>query len=310
VSTASSDAGRPAAATGTGTKTRRTGALIPNIALWAIVFLILVVAAHAATADFGRRIGPYWSGLITLVLFVGVGLYSARKRFLWISIRLVRLATAIARPLADWMVLMDRLESWRAVHITVGVIALLPFWWHMETHLRGPLETTLLAGVILLFASGFFGVFLQQYFPHAMTRRAEHEVRLKDVDDRIREVYVEAEEKILGHQEALIQAYLQELKPIFLQATPSSNLLWATIRGIDPGSGACRAAAALEAKVGPEAPVYRELMGLAVRKVNLEHNAFNLRLSTGWLTFHIVLSAIVGVLVIFHIFGALYFYGL
>ncbi len=307
---ASPGAGRPAAARERPADTRRTGALISNVALWAIGFLVLVVAVHAATADFGRRLGEYWSGFITLVLFAGVSLYSVRKRFLWISIRVIRIATAIARPLANPLVFIDRLESWRAVHVTVGVIALLPFWWHMQAGLRSPLETILLASVILLVLSGFFGVFVQQYFPHAMSKRAEHEVRFQDVRNRIRDVYVQAEEKILGHQETLIQAYLHEIKPILLGQTPRSTLMWATVRGIDPGERACRTAAAAEKQLAGEAATYRELLALATRKVNLEHNGFNLHLSTGWLTFHIVLSAAVGILVVCHVFAVIYFYGL
>ncbi len=36
------------------------------------------------------------------------------------------------------MVLFDRLETRRTVHITLGVFALLPFWWHVEA---GPTST-------------------------------------------------------------------------------------------------------------------------------------------------------------------------
>jgi hypothetical protein len=309
VATVSPGLSKEHSAAALGAAPRRPHALISNVALWTVAFLIMVVAARAATPEFGRRLGPYWSGLITLVLFVAVGLYSVRKRSLWISIRMVGLATRIARPLQNWLVATDRLETWRAVHVTIGVIAILPFWWHMQTGMMSPLEAALLASVVLLFASGFFGIFLQQYLPRAMTRRAEHEVRLKDVDGRIRDLYVQAEEKILGHKEELIKAYLDKIKPILVGDMPRRALLWATIRGLDPGEGVCRAVAGVEQQLGNEAPTYRDLLGLAVRKVNLEHNAFNLRLSTGWLAFHIVLSAAVGVMVAFHVFAVLYFYG-
>jgi hypothetical protein len=307
VATASPGVSKEPSAGALGAAPRRPHALISNVALWAAAFLIMVLVAQAATPEFGRRIGPYRSGLITLVLFVAVGLYSVRKRFLWISIRMVGLATRIAKPLQNWMVTMDRLETWRAVHVTIGVIAVLPFWWHMQTGMMSPLEGALLASVVLLFASGFFGLLLQQYLPRAMTRRAEHEVRLKDVDARIRDVYVQAEEKILGHKEELVKAYLDKIKPILVSDTPRRSLLWATIRGVDPGEGVCRGVAGIEQQLGQEAPTYRELIGLAIRKVNLEHNAFNLRLSTGWLVFHIVLSAAVGVMVAFHVLAVLYF---
>jgi hypothetical protein len=309
VATAGTGVSRQAAA-GVVTRARRPGALIRNVAVWSVLFLMLVFASILIWPDVGPRMGPYWSGLLTLILFAWVALYAARKRNLWLSLRVIRIVSAIAQPLGKVMVIVDRLESWRAFHVTVGVVALLPFWWHMQTGLRGPLETALLAAVILLFVSGFFGVFLQQYFPHAMSKRAEHEVRLKDVDSRIREVYVQAEEKILGHQEPLIHIYLDYVKPILLGETPRSTLLWATLRGRDPGAARCSRAAAMEKELTGDVPIYRELLALAERKVNLEHNAFNLHLSTSWLTFHIVVSAAVGVLVAFHVLAVIYFYGL
>ena len=83
----------------------------------------------------------------------------------------------------------------------------------------------------------------------------------------------------------------------------------ATIRGIDPGELVCAAAAERIAESGDE-KTYRELLSLAVRKVNLDHNYFNIQLSTGWLTVHIILSVLTFALLIFHVAGALYFGGI
>lgn len=292
-----------------GPDTARFGALIPNVAGWVAVWLIVAVAAAILTADFGRRLGPYRTGLITLVLLAGLGLYSARKRQLWISLRILRLTSRLPPSIQSRLIFLDRLETWRAVHLAVGAIALVPFWWHLGSGLMGPLEALLAAAVVLLVLSGLGGAAIQQYLPHAMTLRAEHEVRLRDAEAKVKMLYIEAEEKILGHSEALVRAYLQAIKPILIGSQPRRLMLRATLMGFDPAERACSAAVGYESRLSDEAQVYRELLSIAARKVNLEHNAFNLRLSTGWLAFHIVLAAVTGVLVFFHVVSVLYFAG-
>jgi hypothetical protein len=83
----------------------------------------------------------------------------------------------------------------------------------------------------------------------------------------------------------------------------------ATVKGVDPGEHACASATERIAESSDE-NTYRELLALATRKVNLDHNAFNIHLSTGWLSFHIILSALTFALLIFHVAGVLYFGGI
>ena len=83
----------------------------------------------------------------------------------------------------------------------------------------------------------------------------------------------------------------------------------ATVKGVDPGQQVCAAAAARIAESGDE-ETYSELLALAARKVNLDHNSFNIHLSTGWLDLHIVLSVLTFALLIFHVAGILYFGGI
>src|SRR5262249_9094150 len=148
--------------------------------------------------------------------------------------------------------------------------------------------------------------------PPMIQTMAEHEVRLQDVDARIDAVYIEAEEKILGHPESLVQAYLKDLKPILQQERSASrgSFLWATLARKNRGDEICSTLRARSAEFGSDAPVWEELVDLAVCKINLEHNAFNLHFSTDWLTFHIVVVVITFGLLIFHVLSVLYFNGL
>jgi hypothetical protein len=294
-----------------GVRDRRARALPVRIWLWLTICLVAVAGLNAATSMFGHQMGEYWSGSIALASFIAIAWYSVRKRNIWFSIRVLQftgkiLPAAIQRRL----VILDRLETWRAFHLTLGMLALLPLSWHVTTAVMSPLEAGLATLMVLLFISGIFGAILQDKLPHSMMRFAEHEVRLEDVDARVSAVYREAEEKILGHDEKLIKAYISDIKPILLSDRSASRwtLLMATLSGVDPGQRACAAAAERIAESGDE-KTYLELLALVACKVNLDHNSFNIHLSTGWLNFHILLSVLTFVLLIFHVAGVLYFGG-
>jgi hypothetical protein len=291
---------------------RRGRALPVRVWLWLTICLIAVAGLHAATSTFGYEIGEYWSGSIALASFVAIAWYSVRKRNIWFSIRLLQFTGKIfPAAIQRRLVMLDRLETWRAFHLTLGMLALLPLSWHVTTVTMSPLEQVLAAMVLLLFISGIFGAILQDKLPHSMMRLAEHEVRLEDVDSKVSAVYREAEEKILGHKDSLIQTYLTYIRPILLSDRSASrwSLLMATVKGIDPGQQVCAAAAERIAESGDE-KTYRELLALAACKVNLDHNSFNIHLSTGWLDLHIVLSVLTFALLIFHVAGVLYFGGI
>jgi len=293
-----------------GIRYRRGRALPVHIGLWVLLWGVVVFTLHAVTAGYGQYIGAYWSGSISLAGFIAIAWYSVRKRNVWFSVRLLR-ATGRLLPggVQRLLLYLDRLESWRAYHVSAGLLVLVPLWWHLDTGLMSPLEALLALVVALLILTGIAGVFVQDELPHAMTLRAEHEVRLSDVEAKINAIYVEAEEKILGHQEQLVQAYLQQLRPILIGSQPRWLLLRATLSATDPGARACAKAAALAEQLGEEAPLYRDLIELAERKVNLEHNSFNLRLSTGWLQYHVWIAIITFVLIAFHVLAVLYFAG-
>jgi hypothetical protein len=278
--------------------------------LWALICGAVVAVVHAVSGAIPDRLGSYRTGIITILTFTLAALYSARKHTLWLSVGWLRLATRMPRAIARRLILMDRLETWRTMHITIGVFALLPFWWHVDAG-RGAtvLERTLESTVILVILSGLFGVGIHDLLPHSMRIRPNSEVRLEDVEAGYHQLYVEAEERVLGHSEELVRAYLKNVRPLLIGAQPPARLIWATVRGTDPAPRACRAARLAGATLGGDAPLYGGLVGIAERKVRLEHNEFNLRLSTGWLKFHIGLVVIMGVEVAFHVTGVLYFAG-
>jgi hypothetical protein len=271
---------------------------------------VAVVIAHVFTRGFEHRVGVYASGIVTAIMFVSVGLYSVRKRNLWFSLRMLYLARRVLpKSLFTRAVFIDRLETWRAAHVVIAMLSLLPFWWHMQRHLMGPLEAALASAVALLFGSGLFGVLIQDRLPHYMTRFAEHEVRTQDVNAKINAVYVEGEEKVLGHSEEFTKDYLARIKPVLLEDRSSWKLFMATVSRRDIGNDVNLALSSANPYRDAEATAWKELTDLAARKVNLEQNDFNLWLSISWLRFHVIIAVLTFALLAFHVLSVLYYGG-
>ena len=284
---------------------------VASVTLWALGWMAGVALAIGLSRPWALALGSYRTGIITLAMFAAAALYSLRKRRLGISVRMLRAAAHLPRHLASLADVMDRLETWRLLHITLGVLAILPLCWHLQAGgAASTVELLLESVVILLLASGFAGTLIQDFLPHRMRVVPNFEVRLQEVEEGLHAVYVEAEEAILGHSEPLVQAYLRNIRPLMLSNLPWRTLLWATLTRKDPALRACRFARRAAAALSSDADTYQILIGLAEHKVRLEHNGFNLRLSVGWLRVHIALAIVTFVLIVFHVVGALYFNGL
>jgi hypothetical protein len=289
---------------------RRHTAPIASIMLWAALCGSAVIALHALSTPLGARLGSYRTGIATLGMFMLTWLYSFRKYGMWFSVRLMRLAGRLPRPLAVRILLLDRLETWRTFHVTLGVFAMLPFWWHMQHGRASLLELALATLVILLVLSGFVGAMIEDFLPARSVKLGDKEVRLEDVEAVFHSLYVEAEELVLGHSEALVHAYLLYVRPLLTANQPAFRMLWAILTSRDMAAAACRPARILASAFGTDGPAFNELVNLAEEKVRLEHNQFHLRLNQSWLRFHRWVALTVAGLIVFHIAGVLYFAGL
>jgi hypothetical protein len=245
-------------------------------------------------------------------------LYGARKRSLWMSIRVLGLADRLAKKVSlggfgkktlARLIFMDRLETWRAIHVALGVFAMLPMWWHIQrAHTSpSPLEWLLFVGIGALLLSGLVGSLVQDRFPHLAGNQLEREVRLKDVDYELRVLIKRAADDAPGYGPDVDAAYQAEIDPILHGRERSLRLLWATLRHKDPAARACARARKRVGQFAEKGEGYDKLLALAERKVRLDQNRCNLAFSTGWLPFHVGAVLMVGFLLIFHIIGALMF---
>jgi hypothetical protein len=289
---------------------RRHTAPIASMMLWAGLCGSSIIALHKLLVGWAGRQGPYRTGLLTLTILLLAGVYPIRKYTLWFSLRYMRVASRLPRALAVRLLLLDRLETWRVMHVTLGVCVMLPFWCHTEYGRRSILELALEMLVITLVLSGFVGTLIEDFLPARMIKLGNDEVRVQDVETASRALYVEAEERVLGHSEALVRAYLSFVRPILAGRQPSRTLLWATLTGNSPAPAVCKTARLMAVRFGTEAAAFHELVNIAEHKVRLDHNLFNLRLTTQWLRLHRRLAFSVLVLIIFHVTGVLYFAGI
>jgi hypothetical protein len=282
-----------------------------RLTLWAIGCAAAVAAIHLAAPAYAARLGSWRSGVLTLAALVLTSTYTIRKRWMWLTVRIMRIAARMPHRIAHRLLIADRLESWRLYHVMLGVGVLLPFGWHIEQGAGASrLEAAVAAVAAMLMLSGLAGTIIQDFLPHAMRIRPAQEVRFEDVEAALHDLYVQAEEVILGHSEALVQSYLKHVRPVMVGTRPARALFLATLSGADPAAPVGARLRQCGAQVADEAETWEKLVTLAERKVRLDHNHFNLSLSVGWMRVHIALAIALGALTVFHIAGVFYFAGL
>ncbi len=282
-----------------------------RLTFWTLGSALAAIILHAVLPGIGARLGSYRSGILTVAAFALASTYTIRKRWMWLTVRVMRVAARMPHAIAHRMLLADRLESWRLYHVIIGAAVLLPLWWHLDQGAGASrLEAALAAVAILLMLSGLAGAVIQDFLPRTMRIRPAQEVRPEDVEAAIHDVYVEAEEAILGRSEALVQAYLKHLRPVMLGTRPARAMFFATISGADPARPVAARLREHQPEIPNESETWERLVALAERKVRLDHNRFNLWLSVGWMRVHIAFAIALAVLTAFHVAGVLYFAGL
>lgn len=258
-------------------------------------------------------IGVRSSGWITLGGMGLAAVYAVRRRFRLFSLYTIR-PFVVFRPLRrfrGFVVRLDQLRNWRLTHLWVGTLFVLPLYWHVRAADGGLLEQLLLATVAAVIATGFTGVALQYLLPQSMLRSTEREVRLGDVREKRRSIFVAAEERILGCSDALVDAYLQLLRPLLVGEPSRRRLLLAAMRRSDPGDVVRARVHAFGVELDEhDSAVFAELVRLTERKMRLDLNSFQLELTTGWLAFHAGAVACGGVLLLLHLCSIAYFGGL
>ena len=275
-----------------------------------LILAAFVLAALVALAAGKAPLADWTSGLLTLVLMGLAAFYAIRRRTLRVSLFILRVVAGRERddPLRALLVEADRLRTWRVVHLLIGVAWAVALWWHVDATSGSWLEIVLLALCVAVLLSGLFGVVVQYWIPRSMLGIIEREVRVRDVEERRRAIFVAAEEKILGGSDELVDAYVAEIRP-GLQADPSRMSLFEhTLRRTDPGA-ALRGQLwrRLEAMEPADASRFRELIDLAEQKGRLDLNLYHLQLSVGWLLVHDALVIGAAVLVVLHLLAVAYY---
>ena len=302
-------------------RVQRGGKIVPPrrglSALVAIVLGTLAISYHnnPEIAAMWGKAGAYETGVVTLALFLLPALYSLRKRTLWFSVRWLRASRIFGEPIQHVLTLLDRLRTWRAAHIALGVVAAAAFYAHVRAGRMNPpgrmnsLEEVLTIAVVLLIASGYLGTMIQDFLPSLTARDENREVRLQDVALRLKQLQDRElhKDKFLGRSRELARVYNDEIGPLLQSPEPRWKLWRAVLTHKNASSTACARAWSQRHTI-PTADValFHELLDMAADKVDMEQNHFELLLSTRWLRFHIGLTIAIAVLVVFHVLGVLY----
>ena len=271
----------------------------------------LAVFVLMRLSELEAHIGVMTSGLLTLGGMLLAAVYALRRRFLRLSLYMLRPFAVVPflRPLQRLAVRLDQLRNWRVAHLVIGIVCVVPLGWHVRAAHGGVIEQVLFACVFLVIGSGLLGALLQYLLPQSLLHATERQVRIRDVYEKQRVLYVDAEEQILGHRtDTFVESYIAEVKPVLLQETPLLSLCQAVLLRKDPGVPIHkRLAALLERIEESEREAFQQLIGLAEEKVRLDLNLFQLKLTTGWLVFHDVVVIGGGALMVLHIVSVLYF---
>ncbi len=262
-------------------------------------------------SELEAHIGVMTSGLLTLGGMLLAAAYALRRRFLRLSLYLLRPFAVVPflRPLQTLAVRLDQLRNWRVAHLVIGIVCVVPLGWHVRAAHGGVIEQVLFVCVFLVIGSGLLGALLQYLLPQSLLHATERQVRIRDVHEKQQALYVEAEEQILGRKnETFIESYIAEVKPVLLQDTPVLSLCQAVLLRKDPGARIHkRLVLLLERLEEPEREAFRHVIDLAEEKVRLDLNLFQLKLTTGWLVFHAIVVIGGGALTALHIVSVLYF---
>ena len=280
--------------------------LLPLVAAGVLTGFLLI-----GPSEVEADIGVMTSGLLTLGGMLMAAAYALRRRFLRLSLYLLRPFTVVPflRPLQTLAVRLDQLRNWRVAHLVIGIVCVVPLGWHVRAAHGGLTEQVLLICVFLVIGSGLLGAVVQYLLPQSLLYATERQVRMRDVHEKQRALYVEAEEQILGRKnETFIESYLAEVKPVLLQETPLLSLWQAVLLRKDPGIHLQnRLGALLTGFQTDEREAFQHIIGLAEEKVRLDVNLFQLKLTTGWLVFHAAVVISGGALTVLHIVSVLYF---
>ncbi len=250
------------------------------------------------------------SGYLVFSLMLLALAYGVRRRTLRVSLWFLRRlqSVSILRPLMPLFALLDRLRSWRIAHFVLGSVWALALWWHVAAANGGWLEGLLLLIALLTLISGVLGAGLQYWLPRSMLGILERDVRIEDVDQRRAEIFVRAEERILGQPGTLVDLYLERVRPILQGESPRWRLFEALVRQQDPGAELRgRLYRSVEELSEKERPVFQQLIDLAELKGRLDLNLFYLEFSTSWLLAHDVLVATLCLMVTLHLLGVGYY---
>ncbi len=249
-------------------------------AVFALVSVLLYVASILVRPLDPARGTGLWFGVAATLLFVVEALYPLRRG-------------ALSKPLGN-------ARRWIQLHIWGGLLAALFVLVHAGFRKPGgTMGWLLLLLTLWVTFTGLFGVFLQKYYPVALSRNLSVEVLFDRIPEVAQKLADEAEKLVQNTSDVLQGFYQTEVKPALAGAAPSWNYL------VDVRGGR-------EKRLQPflrimqflpeeERPRLEDLKTIYVEKLELDAHVAVQRVLRSWTILHVPPAAVLLALMTLHV---------
>ncbi|MEO6326999.1 MAG: hypothetical protein ABIT01_13860 [Thermoanaerobaculia bacterium] len=245
----------------------------------AFAFLFYVATLFVRQLNPARGTGLVF-GILASVLFLLEALYPLRKKLL-------------AKPLGN-------ARQWIQFHIWGGLLAALFALFHEGFRIPGGTMGWLLYLLtIWVTLSGLLGVFMQKFYPVALSRNLAIEALFERIPELVAKLSAEAEKLVEGASEVLDGFYRSDVAPSLSGVSPS----WSYLSDVRGGRERRLAPFARITQFLPEEEKEKlaDLKTIFIEKLELDAQYSVQRALRGWLVLHVPPAAILIGLTVIHI---------
>ena len=273
--------------------------------------LFVAARSHAPLGSFGATPAGIAFGVAGTLLMAAAGLISVRKRH-----RTARVGDA---------------RTWMNIHLWGGALGVLLILFHSGFSLGGPLTAALMTVLLVIAASGVYGLVLQQFVPRLMTERLAAETVHGQIDHVNALLRADAYEVVAGATGPIAEAveeqdWMAREKKAGWKAVPRREAASTPVAGADVlrsvylqevrpwlqrSFGASRPAPDLRAATIAAPPELHARLE-RLREICEESRQLELQRRLhgwlhNWLFLHAPLSVVLFVLLMFHLYSVLHY---
>lgn len=263
--------------------------LAPMIAAALILLLIGFNPPFSAEYSFRPRDPRPLLGWLTVACGAAAMIYSLRKRI--------------------YLQAPGALIYWKAAHVFTGYIFLALLSVHANGSFGLGAQILLWSLTAGLTATGIWGVFKQGFTPQLMTQTLLDPVYKSEVSDSVRKLLMEIGGQMEGRGKEFSGVYQRHILPFISIKYPTADQHKAIVRRLFGPATADPNAAVLDLDPlsGDDRDMFYSIAEKTLDILELRMSQTYQTQMNGWLPWHIILTALLGVTLLFHAAAAYYF---